>query len=577
MKILRTKEHKADLCIIGGGLAGVCTAISAARHGVSVVLMQDRPVLGGNASSEIRMCICGALGPNKRETGILEEIVLENFYRNTNYSYSIWDSVVYEKVKFEENITLLLNCTCIFADESDKKIKSVKGWQLTSETYHIVYADYFADCSGDSILAPLTSAEYMLGREARATFSESIQPEIADKKTMGMSCLIQIKETDKPQKFIPPEWAYKYESDDDLPYREHDLSTNFWWIELGGEDDSIHDTEELKDELLKIAFGVWDHMKNQSDHGMENWVLDWIGFLPGKRESRRYLGDYVLNQNDVESGGKFDDIIAYGGWSMDDHFPAGFNYKDGYPTIFHPAPSPYGIPYRCLYSKNIDNLFFAGRNISASHAALSSTRVMGTCSILGQALGTAASIAVKEKISPRQVSEERIDCLQNMLMDDDCYLPYKTRRISDLTAKAELTASKSNPEALRNGIDRIINDDDNGFWCDKGDFIKYSFEKSEKVDYVRLVFDSNLSRSCGHLPQKFHLSQENHQPPEILVKSFSVHILDENNCWQLVNQTSDNRKRFVKIPVNQSALAVKLTVLETWGAERVHLFSYDLI
>ena len=217
-------------------------------------------------------------------------------------------------------------------------------------------------------------ALYRVGREAADEFDESIEPVTADKKTMGMSCLMQARQTDKKSEFIPPAWAYRYEADQDLPQRDHDMyqcGTNFWWIELGGEDDSIHGTEKVKDELLKIAFGVWDHIKNRGDHGADNWELEWVGFLPGKRESRRYVGDYTLSQKDVESGGKFADIAAYGGWSMDDHNPAGFRHE-GEPTIYHDAPSPYGIPYRCFYSKNIENLFFAGRNISVTHAALSS-------------------------------------------------------------------------------------------------------------------------------------------------------------------------------------------------------------
>lgn len=334
--------HQADLCVVGGGLAGVCAAIAAARHGLRVVLMQDRPVLGGNASSEIRMWVCGAHGDNNRESGIIEELQLENFYRNSQLSYPLWDSVLYEKAYLQPGVTLLLNCTCQQAAMDNGRIRSVRGWQMTSETYHTVEAAYFADCSGDSILAPLTGAEYRIGREARTEFGESIAPEQADRCTMGNSCLFQIRETDHPQKFIPPAWAYTFPTDDDMPFREHHIGTNYWWIELGGDRDSIHDADALRHELLRIAFGVWDHVKNYGDHGAENWVMDWIGFLPGKRESRRYVGDVIITQNDVEQGGKFPDIVAYGGWTMDDHFPAGFGHKESYPTIHHPAPSPLG-------------------------------------------------------------------------------------------------------------------------------------------------------------------------------------------------------------------------------------------
>ena len=167
---------------------------------------------------------------------------------------------------------------------------------------------------------------------------------------------------------------------------------NFWWLEIGGLGDTIKDSEAQRDELLKMAYGVWDFIKNHPDGRGRRWELEWIGMLPGKRENVRYVGDHILTQNDILAEGRFDDMVAYGGWPMDDHPSEAFHYK-GEPTVFHRAPSPYGIPYRCLYSRNIANLFFAGRNISASHMAISSTRVMGTCAIMGQAVGTAAALA----------------------------------------------------------------------------------------------------------------------------------------------------------------------------------------
>ena len=361
---MRTLNYTTDLCVVGGGLSGLCCALAAARHGIKVVLVQDRPVLGGNASSEIRMWIGGAKGPDNREGGIIEEIELENYFQNPALKFPLWDSVLYEKAILEENITLLLNTACFDAQMDGAKIESIRCWQSNAETFHVIEATYFADCSGDSILAPLTGADYRYGREAKAEFGERIPPDTADKKTMGMSCLFQIRETDHPVKFTPPEWAYTFPTDDDLPKASHDKTNNFWWIELGGEWDALHDTDRCRDELLKIVYGVWDHMKNKGDHDVENWELEWIGFLPGKRESRRYVGKYTVNQNDVEAGGKFEDIVAYAGWSMDDHFPEGFYYRDGHPTIYHPVPSPWDLPLRSMISKNIKNLVFAGRNIS---------------------------------------------------------------------------------------------------------------------------------------------------------------------------------------------------------------------
>lgn len=578
---LREVEHQVEFCVVGGGIAGMCAAIAAARRGVKVALIQDRPVLGGNASSEIRMWICGAHGKDNRETGIVEEIELESLYRNNPPNFSIWDSVLYEKVAFEPNIKLLLNCSVNKAETANGKISSVTGWQLTSETWHTVKADYYADCSGDGILAPLTGAEFRIGREARNEFDESIAPEKADEMTMGMSCLIQLREYDSPQKFIPPAWAYKYSDDGSLPNRGHGVSRggNFWWLEVGGTQDSIHDTEELRDELLKIAFGVWDHIKNQSDHGADNWNIEWLGFLPGKRESRRFVGDYILNQNDVRAEGKFEDLVAYGGWSMDDHHPEGFYYP-GKPTIFHEAPSPYGIPFRCLYSKNIDNLLFAGRNISCTHSAMSSTRVMATCATMGQAVGTAVSICANEKISPRDVYKNKIKELQQKLMEDDCYLPWHSRQVSDIAKFADLTSSNGDPEPLRNGLDRPIGENQNAWTAGSGDWVQYDFSQSGEpavIKEIRLVFDSDLNRRIKNMPCNFPLKgHPSFCVPETLIREFTIEYLSADDTWKTVFSTDNNYQRFVRIPVDLKAKAIKLTVGKINGEERARIFSFDI-
>jgi len=577
----REERHKADFCVVGGGLAGMCAAIAAARHGAGVVLMHDRPVLGGNASSEIRMWVCGARGPNNRETGILEEIMLDNLRRNPRRNYSIWDALLYEKVRFEPNITLLLNCSCLDAAMEGNHIRTVTGWQLTTQTWHTVEADLFADCSGDSVLAPLTGADYRIGREARREFGEDIEPVEADRKTMGMSCLIQARETDRPQTFIPPDWAHSYPSDDDLSHRDHSVAgNNFWWIELGGEQDSIHDTETIRDELLKEAFGIWDHIKNHGDHGAENWALEWVGFLPGKRESRRYLGDYLLTQNDLRGEGRFNDIVAYGGWPMDDHHPAGLRWK-GEPTIFHNVPSPYGIPYRCLYSRNVDNLFFAGRNISVTHAGLSSTRVIATCAIVGQAVGAAASLAVRDGLSPRGVYERRIGELKQTLMDDDCYLPWNVRELPELTKRADLTAAEGDPEPLRNGVDRPVGDTDNGWTVAPGGWAQYSFDAPVQIRRMRFIFDSDLNRNGPNGCHRnviccYRLNPEPVRVPPGLVRAFRIEALDDDGSWRVATRLEENHQRLVRLDVKLKTKAVRFVPEKTWGSERVHLFAWDI-
>lgn len=577
---MKTIKLQADLCVIGGGLAGMCTALAAARHGLSVVLMHDRPVLGGNASGEIRMWVCGAQGPDCRETGILEEIMMENHFRNPRENVSIWDSILYGKLQYSDRIRLLLNTSCLDAGMADGRIAWVKGWQSLSQLYYEVEAPYFADCSGDSILAALTPAIYRSGREARSEFNENIEPEAQDPYTMGSSCLMQLRESDREIPFRAPEWAAKYRRKEDLPpNRDYNLypTQNFWYIEVGGKEDVIHDAEAHRERLLKIVFGLWDYMKNYAENRNEfrNWELDWVGFLPGKRESRRYVGDYIVSQNDVATGGNFPDIIAYGGWSMDDHNPGGFE-QPGLPTVFHQVTSPFGIPYRAIYSTNIPNLFFAGRNISLTHAALAAARVMGTCAAIGQAAGTAAALAKHYNTDPRGVGEH-IGELQQMLMDDDCWLPGLRRNIPELTREAMLNTSNSmNPEAVRDGIDRNRGDELHIWQGENGDWLEYSWNTAKKLHSIRMVFDSDLNRSSLSTVAVRYLNRPDLTPPASLVRNFRIDFRDENGVWHEAETVSDNYQRLVRIELSCTANAVRLTFIDGWGNDKLGVFAFDV-
>jgi hypothetical protein len=584
-----TKQHQFDLCVVGGGMAGTIAAISAARHGARVALVQDRPVLGGNASSEIRMHICGAHGPNNRETGILEELFLENHYRNPEPNYSIWDSVLYGKAQYQENLTLFLNCSVSSCAMDGDRIQSVTAWQLTTETWHTIEARLFADCSGDGILAPLSGAEFRIGREARDEFGESIAPVAGDRKTMGMSCLLQAREHTTPQPFIAPPWAHKFTKPEDLRGRHTNLRhTNYWWMEVGGEHDSIHDTEMLREDLLRIAFGVWDYIKNYAPdkEQLANWALDWQGFLPGKRESRRYIGDHTMTQLDIEAGGHFDDLVAYGGWSMDDHFPAGFYHPEA-GTIYHPAPSPFGICYRSLYSRNVENLFCAGRNHSATHSAMSATRVMATTSTMGQAVGTAAAIAVRNGLTPRGVLQERLRELQQSLMDDDCYLPWHRRSLSDISREAVLMAKEGDPEPLRNGVDRPVGGADNGWTGALGSSVSYTFAQPAVIRQVRLVFDSDLNRcdpdkgpgggTAKNMRHAYALNATPWAVPGTLVRQFRIEIRNADGGWETVREEMNNYQRLVRVSVKPVlAQAIRFTPLATWGAGKAHVFGFEV-
>ena len=600
---LTTVVHNTDVCVVGGGIGGMFTAISAARHGAKVVLMQDRPVLGGNASSEIRMWISGA-GTRVRdlqETGIMEELQLENMHRNPRRNFTTWDALLYEMVRFEPNIELLLNCTCCDATMDGSRIESVRGFQLTTYKWHEVHAKIFVDSSGDSILAPLTGAEYKVGREAKSEYNEEFGLEQADNHTMGMSILIQCRETDHPISYTPPAWAYDFPDDDAMNNKPHDLhaiNTNFYWVELGGMQDSIGDTEEVRDELLKIAFGVWDHMKNHGDHGAENWDLEWIGFLPGKRESRRYVGDYVLTQHDVENCTPFVDTIAYGGWQIDNHLPGGFRMdaKGGAHLQKRRLSEPYPIPFRSLYSHNIENLMFAGRNISASHVAFSSTRVMGTIGLLGQAAGTGAAIAVHHDLTPRQACQQYITEIQDTLMEDDCFLPGLRRKIAPLSKEATLTCDYGDCSDLINGLDRRIWGKDNGYFGKTNKAVTYTFSEPKHVAGCRLVVDSDLNRefvegnpdglnTTSVMFYPYSHNQTTFGFPKCMIKHYKIEAQGEDGQWRVVYEDKENHQRFIKQPLDITARAVRFiplstyfseTKVEDYGSSVAHIFNFEV-
>jgi hypothetical protein len=570
------RQYEFDVCVVGGGMAGLCAAIASARGGAKTALVHDRPVLGGNASSEVRMWICGAHGEHNKETGILEEIQLENCYRNPSLNYSVWDSVLYGKAFFQPNLTTFLNTSCLDGTTNAGKLERIVAWQLTSQTWVEIKAKQFVDCSGDSILAPITGADVRWGREAREEFDEDIEPVEADGKTMGNSLLIQLRRTGDPQPFVPPSWAYKFTSPSDFPCRMHGVRAhNFWWLELGGLRDTIHDAEEIRDELMRVTYGVWDYIKNHAPEkaDADKWAIEWIGSLPGKRENRRYVGDHTLTQNDVRAGGRFDDVVAYGGWSMDDHHPAGLLYP-GEPTIFHPAPSPYGIPYRCLYSRNVPNLLCAGRNISTTHAALSSTRVMATCALLGQAVGTASGLCIKYDCSPREVYEKHLKELQTTLMDDDVWLPGVHRPVSKLASGATLTSEGSGVSLLLDGLDRDRTGEPHAWEGGVGDPIEFAWDAPTDVAGLRVVFDSNLAND-KRMPCSYPQKGDRSTVPETLVKKFRVEARTDGGAWKTVYTESNNCQRLVRVKLGVRTTAIRFVAEETWGEEMVRIFALE--
>ena len=444
--------HHSDVTVVGGGLAGVAAAISAARNGASVALVNNRPVLGGNSSSEVRVWVVGgtAHGAQKfaRETGIMGELFLENQWRNPEGNPILWDHVVLDLVRAEPNITLFLNTEVrdVGADgpAEDRRIQSVTGWQSGSEKLVTFVSPIYVDCTGDGLVGYLAGAQFMSGREDRSAHGEPWAPVIADDDMLGSTILFYTKDAGEPVRFVPPGVTKDIVAAGIPIHRHIDTAMNgcdYWWIEWGGQLDAVDDNERIRDELWGVVFGIWDHIKNSGLFDADTLTLEWAGTMPGKREYRRFVGDHVLTQQDVLDQTRFDDNIGFGGWSIDLHPPGGV-YADAAGSMHLHGPGLYEIPFRSLYSVNVSNMLMAGRDISASHVAFGTTRVMATCAVTGEAAGAGAALAARHGVSPRTLLAERRDELQQTLLRQDAAItgvPWREAR--DLALAAEVSAS----------------------------------------------------------------------------------------------------------------------------------------
>ena len=517
-----------------------------------------------------------------KETGLLEEINLENYDLNPTKNFYIWNAILNNKVVSEKNITSLLNTTCFEAKTVNNRIVSVKAYQMTTQTMFTIYATNYADCSGDSITAAIANAQYMYGRESKTEYNEELTNHYEkDNKTMGNSLLIQARELNHKVAFKAPSWAEKI-SVEKLKSKGVNLKEpyeNFWYIEIGGTDDVIKNAENINKRLLEICFGIWDTIKNSGEFDADNYELEFVGFLGAKRESKRLLGDYVLTGVDIKQARHFDDSVAYGGWPMDDHNPEGF---DGEKSNFYiNVPNTYEIPYRCLYSKNINNLFFAGRNISLTHMASSSARVMGTCATLGEAIGCASFISKKHKCSPREVMKY-IDELQQVILVNDNFIPNVNRKVSSLSIKSEFNGDN----VLRNGIDRNLNNQINSVNIHNGETIRYSLS-DRLVKNVKIVFDSDLKRDSFkemHESEKKHPTRSNQlldsplmYVPLTLAKEYSLICKDKDN--KVIYQYSENHniKRNIILDINLVCSSVELVVKSNYGnTDFTNIFTFEI-
>lgn len=582
----RKQSHDYEVAVLGGGLAGICAAVAAARNGAKVVLVQDRPVLGGNSSSEMRVHVHGVThlrpdGKPERETGILEEILLLNRFMNQQESFPVWDHVLYEFVVREPNLDLMLNTQAIDVTMVGNTIKSALCWQGTTESEITIRAQQFIDCSGDGLLGAQAGAEYRTGREGKAEFGEKYAPDEPDGWQMGATLLMSSKDMGKPMPFQPPSYTIKYDAEKSHKKRKFKGYENgIWWIEIGSDDDIIADFEVNRHKLMGYLYGVWDYIKNSGKFPeAQNMALEWVQSLPGRRESRRFIGDYILSEPDLLNHKHFDDAVAYGGWSLDEHCIGGIENLEHPPSYFHAHFSEiYQIPYRSLYSRNISNLLFAGRNISQTHIALSSSRVMGTCSLMGQAVGTAAALCVAEGISPRDIAKRYINQLQENLLRDDLFIPKRPAQDpADLAQKAAtiIASSTTSGDAnfLNNGMSRDIDGKIN-HWMSRGLPADVQMEWLEPVtlSQIEIKCDTNTKRNIMMLKEsKRDEIFINSVPPELL-KSLSVEAR-VNGRWTQVGQLENNRTRLIKFnfnPIQTTAIRVRLK--ETYGAANGKLF-----
>lgn len=606
----KVKNAEYDVVVIGGGMSGICAALAAARHGARTALVHDRHVLGGNASSEIRMHICGAsenlAKPDLEESGILHEIMLDNKSRNDYYNFSIWDMVLFSTVKRQTNLTVYLSTameSCEMGEGST--IRSIDAYQLTTETHWKISGKVFIDCTGNATLGYYAEAEFRTGSEGRDEFGEPDAPGQPNKERMGNTLLFKAVDRGHPVAFKKPDFARTF-TEEELKYRTHSavhgaqikgevdkayvrmtsFSTSsvdygYWWIELPGEtDDIIDEYEQIRDELVSCIYGIWDHLKNGGDHGAENYDLEWVGMLPGSREGRRLIGDYILNENDILSNRQFEDAVAYGGWPMDIHTAKGLYDFDELPSRVISFDGAYTIPYRSYYSKNISNLMMAGRDISASKMAMGSTRVMGTCAVGGQAVGTAAALCIKYDCDPRGAQEHMRE-LQQMLLKDDAYIPgIWNEDPKDLARRAKVTATSARegcpPENVINGISRD-EDGHRNLWISgkgrtEGEMLTLHLADRQPVSEVHLTFDSNF-----HYPIKITLSRKRQAqqrigvPPE-LIRDYTVTLWqgDKKAAKQTVTENVQ-RKNIVTFPTTECD-RVTVMVHKTNGSNEAHIY-----
>jgi len=437
-----------DLIVVGGGMAGCCAAVSAARYGCKVALVQNRPVLGGNNSSEVRVGLSGLiykepypklgklvdeigsighwtfyeanLDPSTPRSKHILEVIANNPEKkihNAGPSSNYGDERKINVIKNEPNITLFLNTHVFKAEKEGDRISAVTGKNITTGKEIRLSGKLFADCTGDGNLGYLAGADYRVGRESRSETGESGAPEKSDSLVMGTSVQWYAEEKDEVVPFPDCSWAVQFDENTCFKVTRGD-----WDWEAGLTRDQIMEIEFIRDYAFRVTYGNWDFIKNKSidKEKFSKWQLSWVAYIGGKRESRRLLGDVILKEQDLLNKVQYPDASFTTTWGIDLHYPVKSESFTGEPfrsvakTV---RIDPYAVPYRCLYSRNIRNMFMAGRCISVTHVALGTVRVMRTGGMMGEVLGMAASICKNNDALPRDVYENYLDDLKKLMTE----------------------------------------------------------------------------------------------------------------------------------------------------------------
>lgn len=412
------KAGKFDMVVVGGGVAGTTAAISAARLGLRVALIQDRPVLGGNNSSEVRVHLGGRINidPHPRLGDVVKEFGPAKG-GNAQPAEYYEDDKKLAVVEAEPNISLFLNYRAFAVEKKGDKITEVIARNTETAEELSFQAPLFADCTGDGTIGFLAGADFAMGRESKAEFGETTAPEKADKMTMGSS--VQWYAVEDPQAGSFPVFSHGVEFND---RNAEQVTMGEWTWETGMNLDQISDFERIRDYGLLVVYSNWSWLKNFSreKERYSNRRLEWVAYVAGKRESRRLMGDLVLKEQDLTNDVIYPDAAVPTSWTIDLHYPdpkntehfPGMEFKS---IAKHIPIHYYPVPYRCFYSRNVDNLFMAGRNISVTHAALGTVRVMRTTGMMGELVGMAASVAAKNNTSPRGVYENHLAELKSLI------------------------------------------------------------------------------------------------------------------------------------------------------------------